>query len=57
METPVRRLDRIDKTLLISLVACLGIALSYTYWWSQPLQTGKVPISRRSDYLTEWLGI
>ena len=57
METPIIGLSQVNKPLLVGLLAGLGVALGYTYWWSQPLQKGKILISQRSDYSTEWLGI
>ena len=57
MKTPVRSVVHVHKTLLVSALVGLGIALSYTYWFSQPLQKGKASISQRYDYPSEWLGV
>ncbi len=57
MGTPVRRVVHVNRTLVISLLAGFGVALSCTYWWSQPGQKGELLVSQRSDYPTEWLGI
>ena len=57
METSIKGLVRVNKTLLVGLLAGVGVALSYTYWWSQPLRKDNIPVSHRSDYPTEWLGI
>ena len=57
METPARSVAYINKTLFVSMLASLGFALSYTYWWFQSDQKEKTRVNRGHDYQAKWLGI
>lgn len=57
MERLIRRVPHVNKLVLLSLLAGLGVAIRYTYGWFLPGQQAAIPHRQRSDYPTEWLGI
>ncbi|WP_338877328.1 hypothetical protein WBJ53_33165 (plasmid) [Spirosoma sp. SC4-14] len=57
MERLIRRVPHVNKLLVVSLLAGLGVAIRYTYGLFKPGQKASIPLRQRSDYLTEWLGI